>query len=36
MNAPYAVMAVTLIVWLGIFGYLLRLSAIVRDLERKE
>ncbi|MGQ9525399.1 MAG: CcmD family protein [Armatimonadota bacterium] len=36
MSAPFAVMLVALIVWLGVFGYLLRLTAMVRDLERKE
>ncbi|MGC8833739.1 MAG: CcmD family protein [Armatimonadota bacterium] len=36
MNESYAVMAVTLIVWIGVFLYLLRLDAMVRELRTKK
>ena len=35
MSANFGVMAVVLIIWLGLFVYLLRLDKKVKELERK-
>ena len=35
MDGNYIVMAVTLVIWLGIFVYLLRLDKKVKQLEEK-
>jgi len=35
MQANYVVMAVTLIVWIGLFLFLMRLDKKVRQLERR-
>ena len=35
MSANFGVMIVVLIIWLGIFVYLLRLDKKVKELERK-
>jgi len=36
LSDRYAVLAVTLIVWIGVFLYLLRLDAMVRELRNKK
>jgi len=36
MTSNYAVMAVTLIIWVGLFVYLLRLARKVKRLEEKK
>jgi CcmD family protein len=36
MTSNYAVMAVTLIIWVGLFVYLLRLDRKVKRLEEKK
>ena len=35
MQANYVVMAVTLVVWIGLFLFLMRLDKKVRQLERR-
>jgi CcmD family protein len=35
MTSNYLVMIVTLVIWVGVFLYLLRLDAKVRKLEKK-
>ena len=35
MSSNYVAMAVTLVIWIGVFFYLLRLDRKVKDLRRK-
>ncbi|MGB2769459.1 MAG: CcmD family protein [Candidatus Zixiibacteriota bacterium] len=35
MNSNYVVMIVTLVIWIGVFLYLLRLDAKIKRLEKK-